>query len=436
MAAVRGSFSPGDIFESMSALKLEVARFFAHRKPVFRLPVNNQKQLKVVCTEHKECPFVLWAFRHGGSETVRVTRFNGNHAITHVVPGIDRERAPNRVRGSLLVPIATAVLSVADVGVKSSQIVKKARAEAMFEVGAHQAWRAKRAAIDISEGDGKKSYMYMQDLLNKMEEVNPGTAVRYEQSGGHFSRASIAHGVFDKLFEFVLPVIALDACHLKTRDKGILYVASLITGNFDVMIAGMAISNTGAGENKDDWLFFLNCLIEGMSRIVQMAELVIVSDRDKGLLPAVAEKITHAHHSFCSVHIKRNVVARYHNGLDGLAHKLPRATLPGDVEDILTGLRMAHAEIASYLEGIDKTCWITAHFPVPRFGIVTSKAAESMNSSIADERLAAHLAVFIRITRKIGSRLSTLFTAYQGAQDKDMVPRIAIVFRKTMDSAK
>lgn len=431
---MRERFEVGEVFSTMAALRLEVSRYFGQRNLGYRMPVNNTRQLKVQCTEHRDCPFLLWGFKVGGTEMARVTRFEDQHSLAYTVIGVDRQRAPQRVRTTLLTPIADAVLEMANVGVKSSQIRKKAKTDHRLDITNHQAWRAKSKAINQSIGDGRQSYKYMSDWLSKMKESNPGTVTRLEQVDGHFSRACIVHGIFNDAVKFALPVVALDACHLKTKYKGILYVASIITGNFDVLIAGMAISNAGAGENKDDWLFFLDALVEGLPWLLVLPSLVVVSDRDKGLLPAVSEKLQAAHHSYCSVHIKRNVVARFHTGLDGAVHNIARATLKADVEEILEALRKSNAPIAAYLEGIGNEHWMSAYFPVPRFGIVTSNAAESMNSSIADERLAAHLAIFIRITRKISIRLTTLHTRYQGLADT-VVPRIDATLRKAVDSA-
>ncbi|CAK4634774.1 unnamed protein product, partial [Aphanomyces euteiches] len=90
----------------MAALKNEVARYFAERNLAFRLPVNDKVRLTVVCLEHLDCPFVLRARRVRNCDTVKITSVDNSHASELVDIYADRIRAPNRVRGALLVPVA------------------------------------------------------------------------------------------------------------------------------------------------------------------------------------------------------------------------------------------------------------------------------------------------------------------------------------------
>lgn len=91
---------------------------------------------------------------------------------------------------------------------------------------------------------------------------------RLETAQDRFKRCAIVHGVFAHAFSSMLPVLALDACHLMTKSKGTLYVASLHTGNFDILTAGLAISNCGDRENKDDWAWFIRAVIEGVAALL------------------------------------------------------------------------------------------------------------------------------------------------------------------------
>lgn len=42
----------------------------------------------------------------------------------------------------------------------------------------------------------------------------------------------------------MIPELALEACHLNCKDGGNLYVASVMTGNIDIMIGGLLLSTT------------------------------------------------------------------------------------------------------------------------------------------------------------------------------------------------
>ncbi|KAH9131722.1 hypothetical protein LEN26_007644 [Aphanomyces euteiches] len=415
---LRHEFIEGETFTSMAALKNEVARYFAERNLAFRLPVNDKVRLTVVCLEHLDCPFVLRARRVRNCDTVKITSVDNSHASELVDIYADRIRAPNRVRGALLVPVAE----------------EKSKTDYRLTASRMQAWRAKQKVLSASLDEGKESYKYLQDWLHQMKISYPSASIRFDTAENRFLRCGLVYGQFDQSFDHMLPVLALDACHLKTKDKGTLYVASMLTGNFDVLIVGMAISNASERENKADWTWFLQTLVEALPCLTTSSTLVVVSDRDKGLIPAVCEVLPSAHHSFCSVHIKRNVTSRFGTGLGGTIHLLARCVLKNEVDSMMSDLGAVHPEIANYLNGIDKTTWISAYFAVPRYGIVTSNAAESMNSWIDKERLTSHLAALIRITRKINTRLADLSRDYS-RRENVLCPRLVDSFKKMMDSA-
>lgn len=162
---------------------------------------------------------------------------------------------------------------------------------------------------------------------------------------------------------------------------------------------------------------------------------VVVSDHDKGLIPADVESIPNAAHSFLSVHIKRNVASRFHTSLDGMIHVLARPVRTHDVDPLFVQLQRAHSEIAEYLAAVNISCWISAYFPVSRFGIMTSNASESMNSFIKDERMSAHLAILVRVTRKTNIRLATLRNIYASMTSRSLCPRIDKTLKAMLDSA-
>jgi hypothetical protein len=110
-----------------------------------------------------------------------------------------------------------------------------------LDVSYHTAWRARSNVLEQTRLHGRDSYVLIEDWLNRMRQANPGTATRFERyDEQQYQRARHS---FDTVIEHSLPVLALDACHLKTKEKGTIYVASVITGNFDILIAGFGIAN-------------------------------------------------------------------------------------------------------------------------------------------------------------------------------------------------
>lgn len=76
---------------------------------------------------------------------------------------------------------------------------------------------AKRAVLDASRENARDHFRFMHDWLTKMSGLNLGTAARFETRDGHFLECDLVHGLFEQAFKPIIPVLALDACHLKSN---------------------------------------------------------------------------------------------------------------------------------------------------------------------------------------------------------------------------
>ena len=87
------------------------------------------------------------------------------------------------------------------------------------------------------------------------------------------------------------PFIELDGCHLKGPYGGVLLIAiSLYTNNSLFLIAFMVAKK----ENKDTWLFFLDCFHEAIGPGNKDNPFTFMSDRQKVLIFMVVFKIKHS----------------------------------------------------------------------------------------------------------------------------------------------
>ncbi|KAH9118536.1 hypothetical protein AeMF1_008361 [Aphanomyces euteiches] len=120
---LRHEFTVGGTFPSMAALKNEAARYFAERNLAFRLPINDKLRLKVECVEHLDC------LRVRNSDTVKITSADNTHSSELVDVYATRKRALNRIRGSLLVPVADEVMRISSSDTSTQVIVKKSKVD-------------------------------------------------------------------------------------------------------------------------------------------------------------------------------------------------------------------------------------------------------------------------------------------------------------------
>ena len=124
--------------------------------------------------------------------------------------------------------------------------------------------------------------------------------------------------------QFVRPVISLDAAHHRSEYKGTLFVASVLSGNNDVFPIGVLICS--GNEDRATWTKILTLLKEASPILIAEQGLddhqgkdaafcgrsfVFVSDRDKGLMPALKEVFPRNLELSCAKHIASNVTQRF-----------------------------------------------------------------------------------------------------------------------------
>jgi transposase-like protein len=138
-------------------------------------------------------------------------------------------------------------------------------------------------------------------------------------------------------------------------------------------------------ENKEWWTWFCKNLCEAFDRVEEEG-FVFISDREKGLIPAVEEIFPRAVHSHCCNHIADNIAADYGNKCKPLFWKCARAKTKEAFEIALRALSTHSREAGCYVDNIPHHAWARYAFPKPRFGHDTSNINESINNAWLDIR--------------------------------------------------
>lgn len=211
-------------------------------------------------------------------------------------------------------------------------------------------------------------------------------------------------------FRKSLPIITLDACHTKGGYKGIIFIATAITGDDKGVILAYAIGPT---ESHEYWKLFISSLAVGLD-LTNKENLVVISDREKGLAQAVREEVPNASHSFCVFHIEKNIKSRFKTDTAGLIWKMAKAQNLNDFNLHMDQLRILKgAPVYNFLNQIDPRFWARPFFPVPRFGHCTSNISESINASLGDEiRKMNSFDIMRNIAQKISDNYSLNFERY------------------------
>jgi hypothetical protein len=164
--------------------------------------------------------------------------------------------------------------------------------------------------------------------LNAMLKRNPDSVIGYTRR--------VAFEMVDLYFlpcfvkdvlKYVRPVISLDAAHLRSEDKGMLYIASVLSGNNDIYPIGFMIA--AGNEDKETWIKMLRLLKQACPIIStpERGPFIFVSDRDKGLKPALKKVFPDNCEMSCAKHIEAKRTQKFGNSVEDMSWQWPRLIL-------------------------------------------------------------------------------------------------------------
>ncbi|GBG70876.1 hypothetical protein CBR_g8176 [Chara braunii] len=139
-------------------------------------------------------------------------------------------------------------------------------------------------------------------------------------------------------------------------------------------------------ENQKNWKWFLVLL----KRVCDAAHvphgiITIMSDRDKGLIPAVSEEFGDERHVYCVRHVSDNLLKNLRVNREQAKMLLEVAQSTSEPVFDYFMQRVADFSkdkniVKKIFAKADKRHWGGPHFHAPRYGKVTSQVAESMNN--------------------------------------------------------
>ncbi|XP_062099143.1 uncharacterized protein LOC133805057 [Humulus lupulus] len=138
--------------------------------------------------------------------------------------------------------------------------------------------------------------------------IDDGEIVKAPRMQPQFKRIFVCYeGVKNGFLARCRPFFGLDGCHLKGPYKGIFLAAVGDDANLHFYPLAYAIVEA---ENTDSWSWFLELLRGEIGDTVSGQPWCIMSDRQKGLIEAVAA-IPEAEHRYCCFHIENNMIKKF-----------------------------------------------------------------------------------------------------------------------------
>ncbi|XP_034204500.1 uncharacterized protein LOC117618861 [Prunus dulcis] len=176
-----------------------------------------------------------------------------------------------------------------------------------MNVSKHQIYRAKNLSKVIIEGSYVEQYARLWDYAEELKKANKGSTVIIK------NKMKGNKPVFERIYVCLedckrgflagcRPLIGIDGCHLKGPYTGQVLTAVGVDGNNGLYPVAYAVVEM---ESKISWIWFLQLLIEDL-QIENGKAWVFMSDKQKGLIPAIETLLPTAEHRMCVRHLYSN----------------------------------------------------------------------------------------------------------------------------------
>ena len=386
------------------------------------------------CKSHVNCPFEIRLGRRRSDGFFRVRVHNNSHT-KQLVPSLasDGRKYKSR-RAGTLDTVIEGILNTKKDPPTPGDILHSTKGEKLPYMSA---WRALNVRSVRAREEDDAKYQLVMPYVEEFRRINPGAVAGYTRDDDKllvdvyffppFMNGSLRH---------VRPVICLDAAHLNSPEKGTLYVASCLSGANEIYPIGFLISK--GNEDGATWTKMLRLLYQACPSLsvheptldvrrytgeeygTQNHAFLFMSDRDKGLQPALAEVFPNNIAMSCAMHIKSNVAQRFGQASAREIITIAKTYSARYAAHLVNEVRRHKPEAAEYIDDITdlwkSSQWMQPQFnPLnrtvvmpPRYGIVTSNTSESVNSMFKPARDVNWMDCVDTILDIMSTRISTL----------------------------
>ncbi|KAL4557171.1 hypothetical protein LXL04_035343 [Taraxacum kok-saghyz] len=211
--------------------------------------ICEQKQFKTVKSTKSRfdakcidtnCSWHVHATRVENSDFFQLRTYNGKHTCSSTQLNPNHRQATKRVLAKFVAEVYSKSPNRAYTG---KDIVADINLRYKIQITYHQAWRAKKFALELLRGTHEESFAKLPVYCHNLKIHNPGT-VTYIQTD-----------------ELERRVIVVDGAHLKGEYKGNMLVAVRTDGNNQILPIAFAICRSETNEN---WILFFQKLYESI----------------------------------------------------------------------------------------------------------------------------------------------------------------------------
>jgi len=359
------NFPKGSDFVSIADFKELFVKSALANSVAFRVAQRNKTSITLKC-KNINCIFKVIARYCYISTKCIIRQMTPHHSC-------DLDAHPMKQKCNL----STITQSSQIEGLKPRSLMTKIKHEYGITVPYNTAWSAIQS---IRKKEGlilEKSYSYIPSLVELIK-ANGDFSYYSQSSENRFQRFFISWEASKNFFEFSRKMIYIDGTFLSGPNKGTLLVAVSQDSCDQLVPIAFGIVES---ENSSSWSWFLeklNCIIQ-----LNKKEIIIFSDREKGIINSANNIAPLSSKAYCSRHIARNFRTVFRNNrLKTLFWQIVNTYSTSEFNKCVSEMKTISLEFYERLNAIGFHTFANSQFPVPRYGKTTSNPVESMNSAV------------------------------------------------------
>ncbi|XP_034203776.1 uncharacterized protein LOC117618293 [Prunus dulcis] len=370
----------GQIFSSKKALLTELRLTALRGHFEFKVQFSCTKRLLVVCCQ-RPCPWRVRASRIGEYSFMIVRCTTVHECDLRFVSDKHRQATTALVASSL-----KRKLKDCRTIYTPSDIMRDVKHNFGCTIHYSKAWKARELALLSIRGSTEEAYYILPAYCYELERMNPGTKTdNRTDENNHFVYLFMAVGACIRGFRSSMrPVIAVDATHLKSKYKGVMFVANAFDGNRNIYPLAFGIGDL---ETDASWHWFFTKLHEAIG---ECPNLVIISDRNVSIENVWDKIFPTAQHGICFYHMKGNMKRTFKlKKRDHILMHFEKAAKSYSIAEFDGHFRKIKRKehVAQYLEEAGLHKWSRAHMDGCRYNVMTTNIAESINSVLRFARM-------------------------------------------------
>ncbi|KAJ9550389.1 hypothetical protein OSB04_014434 [Centaurea solstitialis] len=274
--------------------------------PMFTTGTDSDKGKEVASEE--TCPWVLHVSPVKKEETWMVKTYTDTHKCLQT-------RSVNACTASFLADhIVQTIAPNPEIPIRA--VKEQLERKYAVSVSRVKSFRAKSMALNKLRGDYAQQYGLLRRYLLEVKRTNPDTTVKIDVEATidpssptrQFKRVYICLGPLKQGFKACQrDLLGLDGCFMKGPYPGQILTAVGVDPNHGTYPLAYAVVEA---ETKSSWAWFLECLGDDLG-LQRNSNFTFISDRQKGIVPAITQVFPSAEHRYCLRHIEENMKLRF-----------------------------------------------------------------------------------------------------------------------------